>query len=457
MPITGITCSPSISVASKMPRRNTINTTAIVACVVIATSSAFAPPALFPAQYVPQTSSSATILGASSSSAVAESAETQTSNTCSNSDASLLLLEDALRPNNNDASQKILNNLAKMRQSNQQLEAEQYLDDLLQAIDSNTQAIWTRLPTMTRFSRRARLASLARALDLSTPPADDEEEGAASDAESEGRRRRRALAVLIRTLSRENEEQQSATAGAGTSASARGKLFARPAIRSIERAALRGAKESATLADMENRIPQGLETPKYDVIVRNQKAGYEIRQYQPYSLATVGMSSEIKANDESRSKTDRKVSQPTLSGASSFGALAGYLFGKNSEQSSMAMTSPVFTSNAGDKEGREMSFVMPSDYWAEDGVTTAPQPLDGSGVKLQRNEGGTRAVVMFGGFASKSDIAKRKEQLLKSVEADKDYAVKQGSAVTLAQYNDPFTPGWKRRNEVSIDVVSMAP
>ena len=443
--------SATVPAAGTMARSATI----IVACALLATSSAFSPPARNPAHVVPHSSSSA-ILGATS---VAESAETATSN-CNtdnngNSDAPVLLLEDALRPNNADAFQKILNELAQMRQNNQQMEAEQYLDDLLKAIDANTQAIWTRLPTMTRFSRRARLASLARALELSTPPADDEENAGDNDAESEGRRRRRALAVLIRTLSKENEEQQSTTAG-GTSTQGK---FARPAIRSIERAARRGAKESATLADMENRIPQGLETPKYDVLVRNPKSGYEIRQYQPYSLATVGMSSKIKANDESRAKTDRKVSQPTLSGASSFGALAGYLFGKNSDQTSMAMTSPVFTTNAGgDKEGqREMSFVMPSDYWAEDGVTTAPQPLDGSGVTLQRNEGGTRAVVMFGGFASKADIAKRKEQLLKGVEADKDYGVKEGSTVTLAQYNDPFTPGWKRRNEVSIDVVPTTP
>ena len=445
--------SATVPAAGKMARSTTI----IVACALLATSSAFSPTARNPAHVVPH-SSSATILGASS---VAESAETATSYTdnadTTNSNASLLLLEDALRPNNVDASQKILNELAQMRQNNQQVEAEQYLDDLLKAIDANTQAIWTRLPTMTRFSRRARLASLARALELSTPPSDDEEEndGAANDAESEGRRRRRALAVLIRTLSKENEEQQSAAGGTST----KGK-FARPVIRSIERAARSGAKESATLADMDKRIPAGLETPKYDVLVRNLKSGYEIRQYQPYSLATVGMSSKIKANDASRTKTDRKVSQPTLSGASSFGALAGYLFGKISEQTSMAMTSPVFTTNAGgdSKEGqREMSFVMPSDYWAEDGVTTAPQPLDGSGVTLQRNEGGTRAVVMFGGFASKADIAKRKEQLLKGVEADKDYGVKEGSTVTLAQYNDPFTPGWKRRNEVSIDVVPTTP
>ena len=446
----GATASP----ANKMSRHTTIPF-ALFLCALISTSSAFSQHAAFPARVVPH-SSSAAILGASSST-VAESAETainEADTNSSNDDSNntpLQLLEDALRPSNSDASQKILNDLAAMRQNNQQMEAETYLDSLLQAIDANTQAApaWTRLPAMTRFSRRARLASLARALELSTPPADDDEGSAANDdAEvSEGRRRRRALAVLIRTLSKENEEQANASAS---------KRFARPTIRSIERAAVRGAKESATLEDMENRIPEGLETPKYDVVVRNKKAGYEIRQYQPYSLATVGMSSKIKANDESRSKTDRRVSQPTLSGASSFGALAGYLFGKNSKQTSMAMTSPVFTTNAAgenNKDGREMSFVMPSDYWAEDGVTTAPQPLDGSGVTLQRNEGGTRAVVMFGGFASKSDIAKRKDQLLKGLEADKGYVVKEGSTVTLAQYNDPFTFGWKRRNEVSIDVV----
>ena len=96
---------------------------------------------------------------------------------------------------------------------------------------------------------------------------------------------------------------------------------------------------------------------------------------------------------------------------------------------------------------------MPSDFWAEDGVKAAPQPLDGSGVRLQRDEGGARAVVMFGGFAGKSDVAKRKEQLLEGLKGDTEYTVKEGSTVTLAQYNDPFTPGWKRRNEVSIDVV----
>lgn len=416
---------------------------------LVASAAAFAPPTSLPAHLVPRSSAASTPCAASAAAESAAETDQQpinantTDNANDNVNAAIFFLDDALKPKS-DASQKILDDLAQMRQNNQQLEAEVYLDDLLDAVDDNiyVETFWTRLPGATRLSRRARMASLSRALELSTPPADEEEEGG-DDEESEGRRRRRALAVLIRTLSKENEQL---TTGRFRS------FLARPAIRRIERAAKRGARESATQADMENRIPAGLETPKYDVVVRRKT--YEVRHYQPYALATVGMSSKIQVNDEKRSATDAKVSMPTMSGASSFGALAGYLFGKNSQQSSMAMTSPVFTTNAGGKkEEKEMSFVMPSDYWAEDGVTAAPQPLDGSGVRLQLDEGGTRAVVMFGGFASKSDVAKRKEQLLQGLEGDKDYKVKEGSAMTLAQYNDPFTPGWKRRNEVSIDLV----
>jgi len=421
--------------------RQTIAATILFAALIVAAATAFSPATRFPAHGMPH-SSTCTVLGAAESAAEP------------NNKLSLGRLDEALGANS-DASQQMLRDLAALRQGNQQLEAEAYLDDLLREIDENTRAFWTRLPAVTRFSRRARRASLARALELSTPPADgDDASGDADDSESKSRRRRRALAVLLRTLSNETEERDSDSASTGRGL----RVFAQPAIRRIEKAALRGAKESATLADMENRIPKGLETPKYEVVARG-KAGYEVRQYEPYSLATVAMSSKIQANDPSRSATDQKVSQPTLSGASSFGALAGYLFGKNADQSSMAMTSPVFTTNAGgsgakeEGTGREMSFVLPSNYWTDDGITVAPQPLDGSGVTLQRNEGGTRAVIMFGGYASKSDIAKRTEKLLQSVEADQDYSVLEGSTATLAQYNDPFTPGWKRRNEVSIDVV----
>lgn len=365
------------------------------------------------------------------------------------------LLDDALKFDVNNSSSTLVDELMSLRQSDNPVAAEDFLQGILSILDSNRKHI---IPLSTRFSRRARLASLDRVLKLSTPSADgdsdDDDEGAA------GRRRRRALAVLLRTLAKESDTSD-------TGGKRKFCVSRRPRIRIIEKAAVRDAKEGSALEDMNSRLPQGLETPRYDVIVRRPRSrgGYEIRSYDAFTLCTVSMKSNIKANDENRKKTDQKVSMPQLSGASSFGALAGYLFGKNSEETAMKMTTPVLTTNpeidaAGSDEGnegvgqqKEMSFVLPSTYWSEDGTERAPQPLGGSGVRLQRDEGGKRAALMFGGFASKADVEEKKSKLLASLEEDGDYMIEEGATTTLAQYNDPFTPPWKRLNEVSVPVV----
>ena len=117
------------------------------------------------------------------------------------------------------------------------------------------------------------------------------------------------------------------------------------------------------------------------------------------------------------------------------------------------MTTPVLSQGEG--QDKTMSFVLPSDYWNESGLDKAPTPLEGSGVALQRLEGEERAAIMFGGFASKKETTSRKTYLLKSLEKDPSWMpATSDEEVTLAQYNDPFTPPWKRRNEVSIKVVS---
>ena len=354
-----------------------------------------------------------------------------------------LLLDDAIKYNTNNSSSTLVNNLMTLRQSDP-MAAENYLDNILSIITTSSTKK-TFVPRLsTRLSRTARLRSMSRVLDVTTPAADESEAAnndAADDEVAAGRRRRRALAVLLRTIDKES----SSGGGRGTTI-----------IRQIEKLALRDAK----MEDLTNRLPEGLETPKYEVVVR-RKGGYEIRNYEPYSVCTVEMKSSVKANDEKRAKTDAKVSMPQLSGASSFGALAGYLFGKNSEETAMKMTTPVLTTNAGmdvddassSGDTKEMSFVLPSNYWAEDGTARAPQPLDGSGVRLQRDEGGTRATLMFGGFANKAEVKERKAQLLTLVEGDTDYVMSEGAKITLSQYNDPFTPPWKRLNEVSVQVI----
>lgn len=359
-----------------------------------------------------------------------------------NFDDVALLLDDAIKYNANNSSSTLVNNLMSLRQSDP-MTAEGYLDNILKIIttSSNKRTLIPRLST--RLSRTARLRSMSRVLDVTTPAADMGEAAnndAADDEVAAGRRRRRALAVLLRTIDKES----SSGGGGGTTI-----------IRQIEKLALQDAK----MDDLTTRIPD-LETPKYDVVVR-RKGGYEIRNYEPYSVCTVEMKPSVKANDEKRAKTDAKVSMPQLSGASSFGALAGYLFGKNSAETAMKMTTPVLTTNAGmdvddassSGDTKEMSFVLPSNYWAEDGTARAPQPLDGSGVRLQRDEGGTRATLMFVGFANKAEVKERKAQLLTLLEGDTDYVMSDGAKITLSQYNDPFTPPWKRLNEVSVQVI----
>jgi hypothetical protein len=264
-------------------------------------------------------------------------------------------------------------------------------------------------------------------LELSTPSS-EETESIGDDADADLRRRRRSFVVLLRALAEEDVSKKSGTA-----------------ITQLEKQARREANAKFQTTDMANRVPEGLETPTYSVLA-SSRSGYEIRRYEPFTVCSVAMN---KPRPTESSKTDAMISNPQLKGASAFGALAGYLFGKNQASTAMKMTTPVLS--AGEGAERYMSFVLPSKFW--NGLDTAPKPLDNSGVVLEKKDGGDRAAVMFGGFAAKKDVEDRTKQLLDGLAKDAEWTAEEGASVTLAQYNDPFTPPWKRRNEVSIEVV----
>lgn len=342
---------------------------------------------------------------------------------------SAALLDDALRFNSSAASE-LLSNINTMRSNNvTQQEIEAYINNLLNVVD--TTAWWSIIRPLRRFSCRARRASLGRVLQLSMPVAETQE-SVGNDEEADQQRRRRSLVVLLRALA-DDDMKEANSSGA----------FRMPAIARLEKAARREAKDRVSVEDMAQRLPEGLETPDYSVIAR--RPGYEIRNYKPFSVCSVAMN---KPRPNDISKTDAKTN-PQLAGASSFGALAGYLFGKNQQSTAMKMTTPVL--KVGEGEDSQMSFVLPSEFW--DGVEDAPKPFDESGVVLEMNEGGDRAVVMFGGFAGKQNVDERKKQLLDGLSKDDEWTAEPDALVTLAQYNDPFTPPWKRRNEVSVKVV----
>lgn len=355
------------------------------------------------------------------------------------------LLDDAIRSSFNSTSaaelMKELNDLRKSETDQSKIAA--YLDELLAQGPDSDLPLWARKGPrwLTKCSRRARMASLQRTLDMTTPPPPAEDDETIMDTEEEKlRRRRRAFVALLQQLETTADDIE-------------GKNVL--AISYLEKQAKKELKANKKNENWIARRPEGLETPKYEVLVSRPEDNLEIRRYEPFAVCSVSMG---KPRPSDSYRTDATVSDPKTSGARSFGALAGYLFGKNQMEKSMAMTTPVLTTQAEwqslGSNDKEMSFVLPSEFWKEDGLESAPKPLEGSGVKLQRKDAGERAVIMFGGYASGKDTEEKKERLVKALarvdgwEPVDDYE----STVTLSQYNDPFTPPWKRLNEVSISV-----
>ena len=209
-------------------------------------------------------------------------------------------------------------------------------------------------------------------------------------------------------------------------------------VRALEAEALHG-KSTATMADMLRRTPEGLETPSYKV--KAEKGSWEVREYEEFSVCSFEMGE-----------------SPAQAGFGAFNSLAGYIFGGNQESVKMAMTTPVINHGTSNK----MSFVMPSSYWKQNRV--APTPMPDSGVKLEERGGGMIgkgsqvAVMWFGGFASKDAVAERKASLKSLLNKDPDWrAVDDAEDPLLLQYNDPFVPPWKRRNEVVLTVTARSP
>lgn len=205
--------------------------------------------------------------------------------------------------------------------------------------------------------------------------------------------------------------------------------------------------ESRNLEEALMAVPD-LETPKFKVLSRTDE--YEIREVEPYFVAETTM--------PGKSGFD-------FSGASqSFNVLAEYLFGKNKAREKMEMTTPVLTSqyrsdgekmdmttpvitkNVDGKDQWKMSFVMPSKYGPN-----LPVPQDTS-VRIQEVPRKILAVVAFSGFVTDEEVKRRESRLRDALKNDKEFQVKAGSCVEVAQYNPPFTLPFQRRNEIALEV-----
>ncbi|KAI3861334.1 hypothetical protein MKW92_022508 [Papaver armeniacum] len=191
-----------------------------------------------------------------------------------------------------------------------------------------------------------------------------------------------------------------------------------------------------------------LETVKFTVLTRTEQ--YEIRQVESYFIAETTMPGKNGFDFDGSSR--------------SFNALAGYIFGENttnnkmdmttpvitrkaqSDGEKMAMTTPVITKLSEDKDEWKMSFVLPSKYGAD-----LPIPKDPS-VRITKVPNKIVAVSAFSGFVIVQDVIKRESKLRNALKSNTEFRVKDDAVVEVAQYNPPFTLPFARRNEIALEL-----
>ncbi len=166
------------------------------------------------------------------------------------------------------------------------------------------------------------------------------------------------------------------------------------------------------------------EEPEYELL--HKYHGFEVRKYTDTIQARV--STEGMNYGES---------------ARPFRRIAGYIFGGNERQQSIAMTAPVHMWESGEES--LMAFTMPSEHNMKD----LPKPND-SGVELLHVEGEVVAVLKFSGLSRPSKSLRLQKKLRKLVEAE---GLTPTSEAKLAVYDNPMsTLPFMRRNEIHLPI-----
>lgn len=189
-------------------------------------------------------------------------------------------------------------------------------------------------------------------------------------------------------------------------------------------------------------VRAGTEQPQYDVIDR-VGSSVEVRQYGERVAAEVTVQRGGRGANEN----------------SAFGALAGYIFGKNRAKTEIAMTSPVETRSQSQKiamtspvetaqstNGMTMRFFLPSSLTLE----SAPEPVN-QNVRIVQVPSETVATLRFSGLRTSANVAAHTSELLEYLESSKWAPV---GAPAAYFYDPPWTVPSLRRNEV---VVSVSP
>jgi hypothetical protein len=184
----------------------------------------------------------------------------------------------------------------------------------------------------------------------------------------------------------------------------------------------------------------GTEQPKYRVI-ETLGGGVEVREYGERIAAEVTVDADT--SDEARSE--------------GFNILAGYIFGKNQNSQSIAMTSPVEINS----KGRSIAMTSPVEVNSRDGLMTMrffmpaaysmsalPQPTDPR-VKLVEMPRLTVAALRYSASTTDANAKVKTVALLDRLKTSQWKVVGPSKAFF---YNPPWTIPFLRRNEVMVEV-----
>lgn len=170
-------------------------------------------------------------------------------------------------------------------------------------------------------------------------------------------------------------------------------------------------------------LVSSIETQKYRVVKKED--GFEIRFYPKATFATIR-------------STGSNYKQLASSG---FRKLAGYIFGGNDQNKSIAMTAPVRMEMS--EKGSAISFVMPEKY----DMASLPKPKDAT-VEIKQSEEVYAAVIAFGGYANDEKINDYTNKLVALLQKKN---IKIIGGFNFLGYNAPFQ-FIGRKNEIYIPI-----
>jgi hypothetical protein len=166
----------------------------------------------------------------------------------------------------------------------------------------------------------------------------------------------------------------------------------------------------------------------------------DIEQY-PYKTVKKYDDFEIR-NYEGALFTSVKLATNKYDKASSrgFSVLAGYIFGGNSKNESIAMTSPVAMTL---EENTTMLFLVPKEYSKEN----LPKPNDSS-IEFKEMPAKKVAAITFGGWADDKKIKSYKVKLIKALDKQ---GIKYTNNYFFLGYNAPMEVV-NRKNEIIVEL-----